>query len=118
MRPTVLAITKRPAELCATQALLYGAGFDLVTATNMAAARSVVKGMAIEAVMVCKHSWASDERDRIVSELARLDSAIDVMIRCPGCTGCDEAAGKPGKLDDERPLVQLMAAVRERGKSF
>ncbi len=110
--PNVLAITKRPAQLCATQALLYGAGLTLVTATNLHAARSVIVAKSVTAVIVCKDSWSDAERDVIAAELRRLRPQLAVIMRCPGCTGCDEAAGRPGMMRDERPVLQLIAAAR------
>ena len=114
-RPTVLAITKRTAELCGTQSLLYAAGLDLVTATNMMAARSVINAIRVRGVIVCRGSWSDDERDGIVSELATNYPEITVTIRCPGCTGCDEATHTPGSLSDTLPLEQLMAITLLRG---
>ncbi len=110
--PNVLAITRRPAQLCATQALLYGAGFILVTATNLQAACSVIVAKQVTAVIVCMDSWSAEERDVIAFELHRLRPQLAVIMRCPGCTGCDEAAGIPGVMRDERPLLQLIAAVK------
>jgi hypothetical protein len=67
----VLAITKRPADLCAIQALLYGAGFELVTATNMNVARSLIKPLHIKGVIVCKHSWTKwVRRSRMAPEFS------------------------------------------------
>lgn len=107
----VLAITKRTADLCGTQALLYGAGFELVTATSMTAARSVIKAMRVKGVIVCYHSWSEQEREGIVAELASDHPDLTVIMRCLGCTGCDEAAHKPGTLCDTLPLTQLISAI-------
>lgn len=110
-RPKVLAITKRPAELCGTQALLYGQGFDLVTATNMAVARTVISAMRVKGVIVCRHSWSDEERENIVSELATNHPEVTVILRCPGCTGCDEKTHTPGTLCDTLPLKNLVKAL-------
>ena len=107
----VLAITKRTAELCGTQALLYGAGFELVAATNMAIARSVIKALRIKGVIVCLDSWSKEERDSIAADLAANHPEVTVVMRCPGCTGCEEAAKIPGTLSDTLPLTQLITSM-------
>jgi hypothetical protein len=105
-RGKVLAITKRTADLCATQASLYAAGFELVTATNMISARALIRALPVRGLIVCFHSWTPAERDALASEL--LSYNIPLM-RCTGCTGCDETCGKPGTLDDMIPLTTLLA---------
>jgi len=107
----VLAITKRTAELCGTQALLYRAGFELVTATNIATARSLIRALRIKAVIICRHSWTDEERDTIVSDLMANHPEVAVILRCPGCTGCDEATDTPGTLSDTLPLTRLVGAI-------
>jgi hypothetical protein len=101
----VLAITKRTADLCATQGTLYAAGFELITATNMTTARALIRVIPICGLIVCYHSWLPEERDSIAAEL--LSYRIPIM-RCTGCTGCDEAHGKPGKLDSLIPITTLL----------
>ncbi len=101
----VLAITKRTADLCATQGLLYAAGFELITATNVVTARAMLRSLKISGVIICLHSWDEAERESIASEMLRLQ--IPTM-NCPGCTGCDEALGKPGALNDTYPLTSLI----------
>ena len=107
--PTVLAITKRTAELCGTQPLLYEAGFALVTATSMDVARSVIKAIAVKAVIVCRGSWSEEERESIISELAADHPEVTIIVRCPGCTGCDEASHTPGTLSDTQVLTKLLS---------
>lgn len=107
----VLAVTKRTAELCATQALLRAAGYKLVVATNMVAARSMIKTLQIKAVIVCRSSWTSEEVQDIATELTNAIE-IPVLMHCPGCTGCDQVAGTPGTLRDVTPLRKLITAVR------
>ena len=104
-RPKVLAITKRTADLCATQALLYSAGLDLVAATNIAAAKALIRSLPVRGVIICYHSWTEAERQQIAAEM--LEAKLP-LIHCPGCTGCDEACGKPGILNDMLPLTQLI----------
>jgi hypothetical protein len=108
----VLVITKRTAELCGTQSLLYAAGFELVTATSMSVARSVMKAIKLKGVIVCKGSWTEEERDGIVSDLTANHPEVTVIMRCPGCTGCDEATRTPGTLSDTLPLTQLITAIK------
>jgi hypothetical protein len=103
--PKVMAITKRTAELCATQALLYAAGFELVTATNLVSAHALVKAMNVRGVVVCLHSWTDAERDAIFAEIKELNLPI---MKCQGCTGCDEACGKAGTLNSLIPLSSLI----------
>ncbi len=107
-RNKVLAITKRTADLCATQALLYGGGFQLITATNIATACSMIRILPICGVIICHHSWNEAERDSIASELGKLHLPT---MRCPGCTDCDETCGRAGKLTDLVPLTKLMGTV-------
>jgi hypothetical protein len=114
--PRVLAITKRTAQLCGTQALLYGAGFELVTATSLAVARSLIGALRVKAVIVCLHSWTEEERESIAAELAAKHPEVSVVMRCPGCTGCDEANHTPGTLCDSLPLTQLITAMMPAAK--
>lgn len=107
----VLAITKRTASLCGTQSLLYSVGLDLVTATSMEAARSVIKAIPTKGVIVCKHSWSDEERAALASELADQHPEVAVVAMCPGCTGCDETACKPGALDDSAWLWDMVATI-------
>lgn len=94
----VLTVTKRTASLCGLQTLLYSSGFEMVTATNMIGARSVLNAMPLRAVIICRHSWSDAEREALTRELAASYPAISVVLHCPGCTGCDEAAGRAGVL--------------------
>lgn len=111
MQPTVLTLSKRTADLCAVQALLYSAGMQMVTATNLAAARSVLNGIPVKAVIVCHDSWSEEEREAIISELTASYPKLRVILRCPGCTGCDEAAGHPGVLRERLPVTQLISTL-------
>ncbi len=104
-RNKVLAVTKRTADLCATQSLLYGAGFELITATNMDTACALIRVLPICGVIVCHDSWTEAERETMAAELKGFQLP---MMRCPGCTGCDEANHQPGKLTDLVPLAKLM----------
>jgi hypothetical protein len=115
--PKVLAITKRPAELCGTQPLLHGEGFELVTATSMAVARCVIKSIALKGVIVCWGSWSEQERESIVSELAANHPEVTIIMRCPGCTGCDEASHTPGTLSDTLALSKLVSAKTSAAKT-
>lgn len=106
----VLAITKRTARLCGTQSLLYSVGLDLVTATSMDAALSVMKAIPTKGVIVCRHSWSEEERASLALELASKPE-VPVVSMCPGCTGCDESAGKPGALGDTAWLWEMVAEI-------
>lgn len=106
----VLAITKRTAHLCGTQAMLYGAGLELVTTTNPALARNLVRPLRIKGVIVCRHSWSDEERDAMVADFSTL-ADVAVTMRCPGCTGCDESADRPGALCDTVALTHLIDVV-------
>jgi hypothetical protein len=103
--PRVLAVTKRPAELCANQPLLYAAGFQLVTAATLAAAHELAQGSAFRGVIVCMHSWSDAERQAIFSEMK---SPYLPIMKCPGCIGCDESSGKVGTLDLLIPISSLI----------
>ena len=87
--PKVLAITKRTAELCGTQSLLYRAGLDLVAATSLGVARVVINSIPVRGVILCLDSWTVEERKAILTELATNHPDIEVIVRCLGCTGCD-----------------------------
>jgi hypothetical protein len=103
-----LAITKRTADLCATQSVLYAAGMGLIAATNVAAAHSVLKSVQVQGVIVCKHSWTEQEREGILAQLAANYPNITAIVRCVGCTQCDVSSNRPGTLDDKLPLTQLI----------
>lgn len=101
----VLAITKRTAELCGTQSILHSAGFEWVTAT-----RCVIKARAVKGVIVCLHSWSEEERESIASEVSTNHPEVTIIVRCPGCTGCDEASCTPGALGDTQRFTNLIAS--------
>lgn len=101
----VLAITRRPAELCANRPLLDAAGFQLVTAANVAAARELIQHAPPRGLIVCLHSWSGVERDAITSGLK---SYRLPLMKCPGCLGCDEVAGRAGTLDVLIPLTDFI----------
>ncbi len=109
--PKVLAITRRTAQLCGTQSQLHMAGFELVTATSMAIAEVVLKSIAVRGVIVCKNSWSERERENIAAGVAALHPGMILIMRCLGCTGCDEAAGRAGIMNDSTPLIQLILAA-------
>jgi hypothetical protein len=110
-RPKVLAITKRPAELCATQPWLNAAGLELITATNMDAAGAIIQSTRVKGIIVCKGSWSKGEREAIAAELWMLNPDVAVILRCPGCTGCDEVNRSAGTLQDTLPLTKFIAAI-------
>lgn len=103
----VLAITKRAAQFCGTQSLLYASGIELVGTASMKSARRVIQDDAVKGVIVCLHSWSEQERDGMVSELEANHPEVSVIVRCPGCTGCDEANQKPGTLSETHPFANL-----------
>jgi hypothetical protein len=107
----MLAITKRAAQFCGTQALLYASGIELVAADNMRSARKVIKDQAVKGVIVCMHSWSEREREDIATELSASHSEFSVILRCPGCTGCDEAKNRPGTLSDSPEFERALTAV-------
>lgn len=111
--PTVLTVTKRLADLCGAQSLLYAAGFGVVTATNLTTARSLLNSVEISGVIVCKHSWSEQEREEIHSEMSQLRSDMPLM-RCPGCTGYEEENGVRGKLLHISPLVDLINQIEAK----
>lgn len=91
--------------------MLYAAGMQLVTATSMAAARVTLNALNVQAVILCRESWSAAERDSMISELRLMHPELAVLVRCPGCTGCVEATGIPGQLNDETPIASLIAAL-------
>ena len=103
----VLAITKRAAQFCGTQSLLYASGIELVGTASMKSARRAIKDEAVKGVIVCLHSWSEQERDGIVSELEANYPEVSVIVRCPGCSGCDEASQKPGTLRETQQFAKL-----------
>jgi hypothetical protein len=103
----VLAITKRAAQFCGTQSLLYASGIELLGTTSMKSARRVIKDDAVKGVIVCLHSWSEQERDGMVSELEANHPDVSVIVRCPGCSGCDEAKQKAGTLTETHHFAHL-----------
>jgi hypothetical protein len=111
--PTVLTVTKRLPDLCGSQSLLYAAGFGMMTATNLTTAKSLLNSLDISGVILCRHSWSDEDRDAIQSELSQLRSDMPIM-RCPGCTGCEEENDVRGKLLHIAPLVELITQIEAR----
>jgi hypothetical protein len=103
----VLAITKRTAQFCGTQSLLHASGIELVDAASMRSARRVIQQAAVKGVIVCLHSWSERERDAMVAELAVNHPEVTVIVRCPGCNGCDEETGTPGTLSETHGFTSL-----------
>jgi hypothetical protein len=103
----MLAITKRSAQLCGTQSLLHASGIKLLDAASMRSARRVIQNEAIKGVIVCLHSWSEQERDDIVSEIAEKHPEVAVIVRCPGCSGCDETNCIPGTLSETDQFSNL-----------
>lgn len=79
----------------------------------MVTAKAMMRSLNICGVIVCLHSWEEAERESIASEM--LTHHIP-MMRCPGCTGCDEANGKAGVLNDTFPLTNLILNFGTRPK--
>lgn len=109
----VLALTKRLSELCELQSMLYSAGLELVTATNLETALGVIRALGIHAVAVCRDSWPEAERERMVSELRALRPELTVIVRCPGCKRCVEPASVGESV--EQAAVALLQASPKRG---
>jgi hypothetical protein len=107
----VLAITKRTAQFCGTQSLLYASGIELLAAENMAAARSVMSTVSMKGVILCMHSWSDQEREGFQAELQANHPEVTIIVRCPGCSGPDEASGKPGILCETKPFSKLTSAA-------
>jgi len=103
----VLAITKRAAQFCGTKSLLYASGIELLGTASMKSARRVIKDDAVKGVIVCLHSWSKQERDGMVSELESNHPDVSVIVRCPGCSGCDEAGQKVGTLSETHHFANL-----------
>lgn len=110
-RPKVLAITKRTGDLCATQAMLYGAGFELFAATSLLGARSAIRSLNVEGVILCRGSWTDAEKASILADLKSRNAELGFLVHCPGCTGCDEASGRAGTLVDCAPVRHFIAAI-------
>jgi hypothetical protein len=110
--PKVLAITKRTAELCAGQSLLSMAGFDLVTATSLSAALSLMKTIDVKGVIVCKHSWTENERDSITDAIAVQCPEAVVIMRCLGCTTCDGGGDRAGTVSDTAAMTKLISTIQ------
>lgn len=110
-RPKILTITKRTAQLCATQPILLAAGFEMITATNLATACDVIKSLRIKGVIICKHSWSEQEIQVIATELIKL-SDVPIIMQCPGCKDCDETAGHAGTLQDTLPVTTFVRKIK------
>ncbi len=109
--PKVLAITRCHAELCAAQPWLEAAGLELITAGDMDAARTILENTRLKGIIVCMESWSEEEREAIAAELWMLNPAVSVILRCPGCSGCDAATHRAGTLRDSTRLTTFIAAV-------
>ncbi len=107
-RNWVLSITKRTAELCATQPLLYLCGLELVTATSLEGAQAAMKSLDVKAVILCKHSWSEEERNRLASQLQVMEPRPAVLMRCPGCDEEHGCSGRRGKLTNFVALNELI----------
>jgi hypothetical protein len=112
--PKVLAVTKRPAHLCAATAQLNGYGFEVSTVTNLDLAIGLARRIDYQAAVVCRHSLTDSERDHIVAGLEKSSPGLRIIARCPGCTGCDEAQGVAGKLDSDEAIVQIATTLKPR----
>ncbi len=110
--PKVLAVTRRPRNLCAAIGMLNGAGFAVVTATNLQSALVVARAVRFDAVFICYHSFTPAQRDNVAAELKKANPELAIIGRCPGCVGCDEAAGIVGKLENTDALSAVIAALR------
>ncbi len=114
--PRVLTVTRRPAKLCAAKAKLNGAGFDVVTATNLQAALTVARSVRCDAAFLCRHSFQEDERDQIATGLLEANPELLIVGRCPGCVGCDEQGGIIGKLEETDAIAALIAALLQNSR--
>jgi hypothetical protein len=81
----ILAITTHTAELCEKQSQLYAAGFQLVTATNMSVALSVIKTMQVMGVIICQNSWSEEERKSIANAIEALRPEVTILSDDPAC---------------------------------
>ena len=106
----VLAITKRRAQLCGAQSLLHASGLELHGTSSMKTARRAMQGDAVKGVIVCLHSWSERERDEMVKEIQASHPELSVIVRCPGCSGCDETNCTPGTLSDTQSFAGLKPA--------
>lgn len=110
-RPKVLAITTRHTEICATQSLLNAAGLKVITATNMNAARAIIRSTRLRGIIVCKESWSQEEHENFAADLWILNPDVAIILRCPGCTECDEVNRCAGTLRSAIPLSKFMATI-------
>jgi hypothetical protein len=94
----ILAISTHTAELCAQQSLLYAAGFQLVTATNVTVALSVIRAMQVMGVIICRSSWSEEEREKIAAEIGALSPELAILrdVR-------PQARPVPATATDEKP---------------
>jgi DNA-binding NtrC family response regulator len=106
--PKVLLVTKRTADLCATKAMLNSAGFDVMTATDLAVARSVGGCIPFAAAILCKHSFTDEDRENLTAQLRTIHPDFNVIAVCPGCTGCLEEQGIIGSLGDTGAINSVM----------
>lgn len=110
--PKVLAVTRRPKNLCAASDMLNAAGFSVVAATNLETALTVARAVRFDAAFVCYHSFTPAQRESIAAELNKANPQLAVIGRCPGCVGCDETAGIIGKLENSDAVSVLISALR------
>ncbi len=113
-RPRVLAITTRHADICATQSLLNEAGIQALTATNMNAARAIIKSTRLRGIIICKDSWSPEEHDSLAADLWMLNPDVAIILRCSGCTECDEVNRCTGTLRKTIPLAKFIDAIAQQ----
>jgi hypothetical protein len=113
-RPKVLAITERHAEICATQSLLNEAGIQALTATNMNAVRAIIKSTRLRGIIICKDSWSPEEHDNFAADLWMLNPQVAAILRCCGCTECDELTLSAGTLRNTIPLAKFIDVIASK----
>jgi len=117
-RPKVLAITTRHAEICATQSLLNEASIQALTATNINAARAIIKSTRLRGIIICRESWSPEEHDNLSADLWMLNPDVAIILRCAGCTECDEMNRCTGMLRNTVPLATFIAAISPQVNSL
>jgi hypothetical protein len=86
--------------MCTTKALLNGAGFEVLTATTLEMAKTLGRCISFRAAVVCRHSFSDAEREHLSAELQGFHPDLQIVLACPGCTGCVEREGRIGTLED------------------
>ena len=77
----------------------------------MNAARAIIKSTRLRGIIICKDSWSPEEHDSLAADLWMLNPEVAIILRCPGCTECDEVNRCTGTLQETIPLAKFLDLI-------